>query len=393
MKRQVFLIARRDFMQRVRSKAFLISMIIVVAMVVGSGALLAAENSEPSPYDIGVVGAEPAGLDGSLHASVRLFDRRAEVHRYDSRSAGEEALESGAADVLLVDGQEVVWKEEPAPQLAAVVASAVSDSDRRRVMAELGLSEEDVARLLAPAPLDSTTLIEVDADAENKQVAAYIGNLILFFSIIMFGQFVLMGVMEEKSSRVVEVVLSRAQPRQLLAGKVIGIGALALIQLAVFAAVVLITVNVVDLAEIDVAALGLRTVVTVFFWFLIGYAFFSAVFAALGATISRQEDLQGTAMIPAFLLAPGYVVSFIALEEPDAIVPQVASLIPPLSPFVMPTRSIAGNVPLWEVGLSVALMLLATYGLIRLGGRIYKGSILRIGAKVRLREAWRAARG
>ncbi|MDH3730098.1 MAG: ABC transporter permease [Acidimicrobiia bacterium] len=391
--RQVFLIARRDFSQRARSTTFLVTLLFTIGVVVAGGVLLASEVGSPDPYDIGVVGAEPDGLDASLQAAVGAFEREAVVRRYDSRAAGEDALGSGAADVLLVDGQEVVWQEEPSPQLAAVVASAVGESDRRRVMAELGLNEQDVSRLLSPPSLDSTTLAEPDSDAEAKQVGAYVGNLVLFFSIIMFGQFVLMGVMEEKSSRVVEVVLSRAQPRQLLAGKVIGIGALALVQLTVLGTVALVTLNVTDVADVDVAALGLQVVVTVFLWFLLGYAFFSAAFAALGATISRQEDLQGVAMIPAFLLAPGYIISFIALEEPDAVVARIASLIPPTSPLVMPTRSIAGDVPLGEVALSVGLMMLATYGLIWLGGRIYKGSILRIGAKVRLREAWRAARG
>jgi ABC-2 type transport system permease protein len=389
----VFLIARRDFVQRGRSSAFVVSMLITVGMVGLLGAFLASENTDPAPYEIGVVGAVPDGFDASLQSAVQVFDRRAMVHRYDSRAAGDEALDRGAADVLLVDGQEVVWLEEPAPELGAIVAGAVGESARRRLIAELGLSEQDVAQLLAPPPLDSTTLREPDPDSGAKEFAGYAGNLVLFFFIVMFGQFILMGVMEEKASRVVEVVLSRAQPRQLLTGKVLGIGALALIQLTVLGAVVLVTVNLTDVADVDVAALGLRVLVTVFLWFLLGWAFFSSVFAALGATVSRQEDLQGVAMIPSLLLLPGYFISFEALRDPDTVLARVASLLPPLSPMVMPVRSIVGAVPMGEVALSVALLLLATYALIRLGGRIYQGSILRIGAKVKLREAWRAAAG
>jgi ABC-2 type transport system permease protein len=389
--RQVFLIARRDFLQRARSKAFLVSMLIIVGLVAAVGPLLALENRAPDPYDIGVVGTEASVLDSSLHSAVRLFDRRAIVHRYGSRATGELALDAGDVDVLLVEGREVVWLEEPARQLAAIVASAVGDTERRRVMDELGLSDDDVARLLTPSPLDSTTLREPDPEAEPRKVAAYAGNVVLYVSILMFGQFVLMGVTEEKSSRVVELVLSRAQPRHLLAGKVAGIGALGLIQLIVLSAALLVTLSVADVADVDLTGLGLEAVTVVFGWFLLGYAFFSVFYAALGATISRQEDLQGVAMIPVLFLLPGYFISFIALEEPDAAVSVVSSLVPPLSPLVMPIRSITGDVPTGEVALSVALILLATYGLIRLGGRIYKGSILRIGAKVRLREAWRAA--
>lgn len=391
--RQVLLVARRDFLQRARSKAFLVSMLVIVGLMAAVGPLLAFENRAPAPYDVGVVGVGPAGFDSSVQSAVRLVDRRAVIHRFASRAAGEEALTSGSADVLVVDGQELVWLEEPGPQLAAIVVSALGDADRRRVMDELGLSDEDVARLLAAPSLASTTLRNPDPNAEPKKIAAYAGNLVLYISILMFGQFVLMGVMEEKSSRVIELVLSRARPRHLLAGKVIGIGALGLIQLIVLAAAALVTLSLADVADVDLTALGIRTLVAVFAWFLLGYGFFSVLYAALGATISRQEDLQGVAMIPVLFLAPGYLISFMALEAPDALLPQVASLVPPLSPLVMPIRSIAGDVPAGEVALAVALVLLATYGLIRLAGRIYQGSILRIGAKVRLREAWRAASG
>jgi ABC-2 type transport system permease protein len=96
-------------------------------------------------------------------------------------------------------------------------------------------------------------------------------------------------------------------------------------------------------------------------------------------------------MIPVLFLLPGYSISATALEEPDPVIPRLASLFPPTSPMVMPVRAIAGTVPLWEVALSVLIILIATHGLIRLGHRLYRGSILRIGAKVRRREAWRVA--
>ncbi len=394
MIRQVFLIARRDFLQRARSKAFLASMLVIVGLVLVMGPLLSLQNRAPSPYDIGVVGAEPDGLDASLHSAVRLFDRRAVVHRYQSLAAAEEALDGGSVDVLLVDDQEVVWREEADPQLEAVVAAAFGDIDRRRVMAELGLTEEEASRLLSPAQQrDSSTLQEPDPDADAKKIAAYAGNVVLYISILMFGQFVLMGVMEEKSSRVVEVVLSRAQPRHLLAGKVLGIGALGLIQLVVLIVAALVTLSMADIADVDVAALGFRTAGIVLLWFFLGFAFFSVLYAGLGATISRQEDLQGVAMIPVLFLLPGYFISFIALDDPEALIARIASIVPPLSPLVMPIRTIAGSVPPEQVALAVALILLATYGIIRFAGRVYRGSILRIGAKVRLREAWRASRG
>lgn len=389
--RQVFLIARRDFLQRARSKAFLASMLVIVGLVAAIGPLLALETRDPPPYDVGIVGSLPAGVEESLRVAAARFDRRVATRAYDTLAAGEAALTSGATDVLVVNGTELVWHEEPAAQLAAIVGGSLQTLDRQRVIDELGLTPEEEARLLAPVSLPSRTLQDPNPDAEPRRIAAYSGNVVLYISILMFGQFVMLGVMEEKASRVVEVVLSRAPPRRVIAGKVIGIGALGLLQLVVLVTAALVTLSMADVADVDLTAIGFEVALAVIFWYLLGFTFFSVLYAGLGATVSRQEDLQAVAMIPVLFLLPGYFISFIALEEPDAIIARIASLVPPTSPMVMPVRAIAGAVPLWEVVLSVLILLTATYGLVRLGGRLYRGSILRIGAKVRLREAWRAA--
>jgi ABC-2 type transport system permease protein len=388
---QVLLIARRDFVQRARSKAFLASMLVIVGLVAALGPLLASQAGEPPPYDIGIVGAAPTGIEESLDATAAVFDRRVEIRQYGTMTAAEAALVDGAVDVLLVDGTELVWDEEPATQLAAIMRVGVQTVGRRQAIEELGLTTAEAERIVAPAQPSDRTLRTPDPDAEPKRIAAYTGNIVLYMSILLFGQFVMMGVMEEKSSRVVEVVLSRAAPRRLLAGKVIGIGALGLLQLVVLGGAALLVLSMADVGDVDLTGIGFGVTAAVLFWYLLGYAFFSTLYAGLGATVTRQEDLQSIAMLPALLLLPGYFISFIALDEPDALIPRVASLVPPTSPMVMPIRTITGDVPAWEVGLSVLVIVVAAYGLIRLAGRLYRGSILLIGARVRLREAWRAA--
>jgi ABC-2 type transport system permease protein len=189
----------------------------------------------------------------------------------------------------------------------------------------------------------------------------------------------------------VEVVLSRVRPYQVLAGKVIGIGLLGLAQVVILGGAILLSLTAFDIANVSIPSLGGGILLSVIFWFLLGYAFYSVIYAALGATVSRQEDIQSVAMIPLPLLLPAFFISILALEDPNTTLVRITSLIPPTSPIVMPARMAVTSVPLWEVAVSVGLLLAATYGLIRLGGRIYAGAILRIGAKVRLREAWRAA--
>lgn len=389
--RHILLVAYRDFMQRAKSRAFLASMLIIVLLVAGIGPLMAVQMRDAPAYDIGVVGDQPEGLEGALSEAATAFERGVDLAIYPDLTTGEQAIEDEDINVLIVDGRELVWNEEPSLQLASIVTAAVQGIDRQELILQLGLSAEEAASLLNPPPPDTRTLHDPDPESGPKQIAAYAGTFILYISILMFGQFVMMGVMEEKSSRVVEVVLSRVRPHELLAGKVVGIGALGLLQLIILGGAALLTVNMFEIADVDLGALSLNVLLWIIFWYLLGYGFFSVVYASLGATVSRQEDAQSVAMLPVVLLLPGYFISLTALENPDSTLATVSSIVPPLSPLVMPIRASLTDVPFWQMTLSVFLIVAAIYLLIRLGGRIYKGSILKIGAKVRLRDAWRAA--
>jgi ABC-2 type transport system permease protein len=301
-------------------------------------------------------------------------------------------LELGKADVLVVDGQYLVWRKEPIPRLAAAITAAFSQLERERTAGGLGLSPEDLAGLLAPTAFTDQVLEEPDPEEQPRQTAAYVGLMVLYISILMFGQFVLMGVMEEKQNRVVEIVLSRVRPTQILTGKVIGVGLLGLIQIAALGGVALFMLTVIDVADVDLSAIGIEVFLGVLFWYLLGYAFYSMLYGALGATVSRQEDMQGAVMIPVLMIVPGFFFGQLAAQNPDATMARIGSLVPLWSPMVMPVRSAVGEVSVGEIALSVLLVVLGIYTLVRLGGRIYTGAILKIGTKVRLKEAWRAAR-
>jgi ABC-2 type transport system permease protein len=215
--------------------------------------------------------------------------------------------------------------------------------------------------------------------------------MLLYISILMFGQFVMMGVMEEKQTRVVEVVLSRARPTQVLIGKVLGIGLLGLIQMVTLGGALVFTVSVANLADVDLTGLGLKVLGLLVLWYLLGYAFYSFMYGALGATISRQEDMQGVAMLPVLLILPGFFLGQMALIDGESLLTRIGSFVPLWSPMVMAVRSTTSDVPLWEVLVSVALIAATTVALIKLGGRIYRGAILQSGRKTKLRAAWRSA--
>lgn len=385
---KVLLVARRELVQRARSRAFRIGTAITALVAVGVVVLPSALAGAPSARRVGVVG-EPSGqLRAALTAAASAFDTQVVTEAYPDIRAGQRALRSGDADVL-VGSDELVWKQEADPELSVIVAGAVQAVEQQRVIDELGLSPGQAAALLQPHALRSRSLEPVSKDEATRVALATFALVILFASISIFGGFLVTGVIEEKANRVVEILLSRVRPEELLAGKVIGMGLLGLGQLLVVGACVLAALFAVGTAHLPDTTPGM--VGWVVLWFVFGYAFYSVVYAASGSLASRQEDAQSVSVPVTMLSLTAYFVSFAVLENPDGLFARVCSFLPPMTPFVMTIRAAVGNVAPWEVAVGIALVGLATYGLIKLGGRIYAGAILRVGPRVRLRDAWESA--
>ena len=395
MIRQTWLLARRELVQRGRSKSFVITLLLSVGVVLALGPLVSALAGRPSTTVVGVTGqTADSALTRTIEGLSSASGLTVRVQPYPDRATGEVAVRDGTVDVLVVDGSagsELVWKDTVDARVESVVSAAVQQVERSEVAAELGLSPADVVRLVAPAPPASTTLVPPDPQRVPRQIGAVAVVIVMYIAILMFGQFVLVGVMEEKSSRVVEVVLSRARPSEVLAGKVLGIGLLGLAEVCALGAAALVTVRLVDVPGLDaLPSIGVTAVIAMVAWFLLGYTFYAVVYAALGATVSRQEDVQGVAMLPTVLLLPGYFIGLVGLDDPTNAWAHIFSLLPMWAPIVMPARIALGVAPWWEIGLSVALVLLSAWVLVVVSGRIYAGAILRIGRKVPLRDAWRA---
>lgn len=390
--RQVALLAKRDFKERATSKPFLITMSILVLVILAVGpAVNFFASNETEATRIGLVGNEPANIEQALDAQAAVFEIEIELVRYPDRGAAETALTDGDAAVVLADGTEIVFHTDVSSQLSALIGGAVNTSVKSEALADLGLSDGEVAAVVAPVPVTVVTLEEEDVEEDAKRAAAFIGTIALYISILMFGQFVAMGTVEEKQNRVVEVILSRVRPWQILVGKVVGIGVLGLLQLALLAGAAYFSAQMADLSDVDLASIGLPIIAAVFFWFILGYTFYAFLYAAVGSTVSRQEDLQGAMMMPVVLIVPGYILALVAAENPDGLVPTIGSMLPPWAPFVMPVRIASGAAPAWEILVAVVGTALAAVVLVWLGSRVYAGALLRTGGKVKLLEAWRAA--
>jgi ABC-2 type transport system permease protein len=389
---QVALLAKREFLERARSKPFIITMSLITVAILAIGPVVSVlSGGDDEATKIGLTGEEPSGIEQELHSQATLFDLEIEVDRFMNRDEAETALTDGNIAVVLVDGTEIVFQEESSSRLTALLRSAVNTTVKTEALTRLGLSESEISLVVEPIPIEVTTLEEQDVQDDAKRGAAFAGAILLYISIIMFGQFVAMGTVEEKQNRVVEVILSRVRPWQVLVGKVVGIGFLGLLQLLILAGAAYASAQLADLPDIDVAAIGLPIIASLFFWFILGYTFYAFLYAAVGSTVSRQEDLQGAIMIPIILIMPGYLLAIFAAENPEALLPTVASWLPPWAPFVMPVRIAAGVTQPWEIVVAVVGTVLGAVALVWIGSRVYSGALLRTGSKVKLREAWKAA--
>jgi ABC-2 type transport system permease protein len=195
-------------------------------------------------------------------------------------------------------------------------------------------------------------------------------------------------VVEEKSSRVVEVLLATIKPLHLLWGKVLGIGAVGLAQLAAYGLVGLGAGIATGLLTVTGTALGVFA--SVLGWFILGFAFFAVLYAAAGSMVSRQEDVNSTATPITMLVLIGYVLAQVTLADPHGTAAAVMSWIPPFSSMLMPLRIAAGTTnPVQIVG-SAVLMVLATAALALVAARIYERSVLRTGKRVSWSDALRS---
>lgn len=385
----ILLLAKRDFLQRGRSKGFLVMVGLSVVAILAVGPIIQAFNDGEDAIVIGITASSAPELHPAISQVASALERSVDVRDVADVDEGESLLQDGTLAVL-VDGSEIVWADEPRTDAGSIVRPAIAAIERQATIDELGLGPADAQELLAPTPPQERRLEPEDPERGARIVAGYVSIFVLYLAILVFGQFVMLGVTEEKSSRVIEVVLSKVKPESILAGKILGIGLLGLIQVLAMVGAALVAVQFLG-TEIEVPPIGLEVALTSILWFILGYGFYSTIYAGLGATITRQEDMQGAATLPAIMIVPAYFIALISLETPNSALSTISSLVPPTSPIVMPMRNAVTEVPLLENIAAIAIILVTMILLVKLAARVYRGAALRIGAKVPIREAWRAA--
>ncbi len=379
--RAVRLVAMREVVERGRSKGYILSLLFTLFLLLAGFVLPSLFMGNPQATKLALVGQPPAGLEPALQAAATAFETDLEISTLPDRAAAEAAVRDRTIDAALDIPADL---SSPGVLIVLEAASATLQGIVGQTVIALRAGTSAlppaISAIAPPSAADVTALIFANA-----------GIILMFIGIFTYGTWVLTGVVEEKQSRVVEVVLATVQPRDLLMGKVLGIGLLALAQL-----VVLVTAGVVAAefsGRLTLPPTTLGAVVQLLGWFILGFAFYSTTMGFLGALASRVEEASNATLPVTMVATLAYILAILFVtEDPAGVLARVMTFLPPAAPMVVPLRAALGAIEAWEIVVSVGLMLVAIWILFVIGARVYSGAVLQTGGRIRLRDAWRASR-
>jgi ABC-2 type transport system permease protein len=392
--RSIWLVAKREILERGRSRGFILSVFFTTVLVVGSFIVPALLFGEEEATRVGVVQPAPEALDTAIAATAAQFEREVVVTDYPDDAAADAALEDGQVDVVvevpadLSGPGELRFADETDGATAQLVSAAIIGLRVNELLGQSGVSPVDLAAASVPPAVSA--LDPQTEDDQAKFFVANIGAVLILVGIFSFGFTVLTGVVEEKQSRVVEVVLSTVRARDLLMGKVLGIGILGVVQLAVFVVAALGAASFTD--RLTLPSTTPETVALLGVWFVLGYALYSTALGFLGALASRMEEASNASTPVTMIAMVSYFVAiFAVIDDPSGIVAVVATYLPPSAPFVVPLRAAFDAIGPVEIALSVVVTIIGTYVLFVIGARVYAGAVLQTAGRMKIRDAWRAA--
>jgi ABC-2 type transport system permease protein len=384
----VGLVALREIRERVRGRIFRVGTIVIL-LAVGAAIIIPAihSNTASHPQKVGVVGVSAAPLQPLIAKTAASVHTGVEVVGEPSSEAAERALRDGTLDIAVVGGDRVIVNapvKAGASSTTSTLAEALATTlGIERAYRAAGLSVPQVQQLAhaAPVPVESLQ----PASKTPVKTTSVIGLVLLFLMLTQYNTWIMTGVMQEKASRVVEVLLATVRPLQLLGGKVLGIGLVAMGQAALIVGFALVVAAAVgsDLLH-GTAPLVL---VSELLWLVLGYAFYCWVYAAAGSMAERQDQIQTLALPLTLPIVVAYVLAITAASSGNASTfLKVLAYLPPTAPFAMPVLVGLRLVSWWQFLLSVLLALAGTVVVALLAERIYRRAVLRSGQRVRLHD-------
>lgn len=416
----IWLLMKREFNVRVRTRGFAVFTVLGLVAIIGLAFVPAIIDAAQSGSQLTIAVVDETAPGGPAPGKFLERLQRDLVDKLPNGDPRYKLAASGASraelDAQVKDGElDAYVVIQPGYKALLVSKKALGGQDVARLTAALnaaaiyvrlealGVSASQVAGLFAPVATQTQTLSASGTDSQTERaqsvVLTYVLVLLLYFTVIIYGTYVAMGVIEEKSSRVVEVLLSTVRPFQLMAGKLLGIGLAALTQCVIWIAggVALFALRgggAMKMGDLSLQLSAVSPGVLVWFalFFVLAFFTYSAVLAAGSSLVSRAEDAQQVTTPVMIPLVGVFMASLWALGNPESSVTVALSFVPFASPLLMFVRIAMTEPPLWQILVAALINLLAIAGLVAAAAKIFRGSILHYGQKVRLSTVARAFR-
>lgn len=421
--RKVWAVIRREFVERVRSKWFLVSTILGPLFMIGVGvlpSLLISKGGKVNQVAIVSAGANSLAerVETSLERSGRFavdiveVEEGADSAMIDSLTALVRAEDSDGFLVLTGSTIEAGVAEYRGRNVSSLVDMEVLQSSvRSSVVVERltrrGIDPTLVQEAQGRIQVSTLRISRRGATGESGQATFFLGyavGLILYMVIMVYGMNVMRSVVDEKQTRIIEVLVSSLRPFELMLGKVIGVGGVGLFQVSIWAAAALgmfrwrtqllglFNVPAEAVNAVRLPSIGVDLIALVLVYFVLGYLLYSALFAVVGASVNSETEAQQAQQPVMMLLVVSLIVSLGALADPSGPMARLGSLIPLSSPIIMPVRAAAADVPLGQVGMSLAILASTVVVVVWISARIFRIGILMYGKRPSLREIARWAR-
>jgi ABC-2 type transport system permease protein len=382
-----WLVARREIGDRGRAKSFWVASIILLLGVACGAVIPALLHGGKSTVRIGIVGGNISSLTQTARTAGQVSGVNVDVDVLPDVAAARIAVKSGTVSAAIIGDSYVLVKQQSVTGGSGPATTLAQLGGLQKVYAQLPpAAAANLARTGIALPIRSLS-------PPGKSLAARITGLtvsiLIYVIILTYGIRITIGVGEEKATRVVEVLLTTLRPVQLLAGKVIGMGLMALGQIVAMVVVFLVLGHAVGSPEVQGASANV--VLAAGLWLVLGYAFYCTAYAAAGSLINRQSDAYNAALPLQIPLILGYVLTYTVIYA-TSVNPfyHVLAFIPFTAPVTMPVLVAVGDAPAWQVALSAVITLISTAGMARLAGTIYGRAILRTGSRLKVRQVLRS---
>ena len=337
------LIARREITERLQGRLIRIMTLVTALVVVGAITIPGLIKGSSKPTRVGLVGSEAQALAPTLERTATAAKAKVTLSDVSDETAAREQITSGHLDAALSvrpSTARVDVEKSLDSTIRAVLQASVDSAHLRQSLAQSGIPVGKVLPALTPVPLAAVALKPPPPDQTARSVAALAAALLMYVSLGLYGAAVANGVAQEKTSRTAEVLLAAVRPSQLLSGKVFGIGLTGLGQLAIAAGAGVIANALVHSTKIPGSVWVLLPAFLV--CFLAGFTLYAFAFAAAGALVARQEEVQFVTLPLGLLLLVSYLLVYAVIAHPDATWVKVVSFLPPFMASLLPARIALG---------------------------------------------------